>query len=244
VSRGAGGWEWDGRLERRAYDDGPAASGTSALVSYWESEIGAGWDRPIGRWALRAEVRGVGTRYDDDAAAPVPEEEPGLATLQANRLEVETEMLLRRDDASEREGSAPDRRSLALGYGFGLHGRQLWVSEGEGAAHALGGCLEGALRGGGGWGEPWLELTLEIGRCWYPGAEATLSFDHLGHSLSLVQSDYVYAEGSVLGGGRLPRGLSWRLFGSVDLEKHARPEDDAQLFSLHLALERRWNAMP
>jgi hypothetical protein len=215
----AGGWDLDLRVERRRYPGLAPDSLSGALDSYWEAEGFAVWRRVGERWGPEATTRLTGTRFDHGREASA------VAALDADRLELETEWMVRRIDAIE--------------CAAGLTGDQLWQRRGSGEYHAFGARLEFSAHAGPRLGEGWLEVALEAGRRVYRGGGGDLSFDFEGLSLSLAQSDFAYLEGSIVGGGRLPLGFEWQVFASLDRENHDRPADDGMLFSCDLTLLRR-----
>jgi hypothetical protein len=222
----AGGWDLDVRLERRRYLGIAPDSLSGALAPYWEAEGYAIWARRGPRWGLEATTRASGTRFDRRGATPDSSESAAIAALDADRLELATEWMV--------------RRSAAIECAAGLTGDQLWLRRGSGEYHALGARLEASAHAGPALGEGWLELAIEAGRRDYRGGGGSLNFDFEGLSLSLAQSDYTYFEGSIIGGGKLPLGAEWQIFASLDREEHDRPEDDGLLFSCDLTVLRRW----
>jgi hypothetical protein len=265
-----GGLDLEVRGERRRYEarsvaadslDSPDSLGTasSALRSYYETEFYARWTREWSHLDLETHARVTGSLYDrlaDDGAAA----DDSLAwtlpvdAAYADRVRLEGTLLLGRslvrDDAfdspdpiTDAPRSAP--RSLeSLRVAAGLTTDLLWVDSGAGDARGLGGRAEVHLRAGRRLGEAWLELGAEVGRRVYPGRQGTLVFDVGETTFSLTQTDYAYAELSLVGGGRLPFGFAWEVSAFGDRESHTRSEDDVELFSVRAALERSWGPRP
>jgi len=237
-----GGLDLELRAERRRYLDSAPDTLDGALTSYREAEAYARWRQAGALWGWEASARMTGLLYDGTPAASDTSDAAALAALNADRLQLETACLVRRPllgDPLEVQSMTGGGR-VTLECGVGLVGDQLWVRQSTGEYHALGVRWEGSLRGGPRWGETWLDIVAEGGRRDYRDGKDALGFDFEGLSLSLAQSDYSYLSGSIIGGGRIARGIEWQIYASLDAEWHKASVDDARLFAVDLTLLKRW----
>lgn len=239
----AGSSDIEARVERRVYQPAGRSSETggdlATLGSYWDGEIYLRFSRAVGRVEFEPRLRISGTLYDDS-------EEDDLGGTYQDRVRAEFDLLLNRsllgaaDLTSLLAGDAPQRSLESIEIGIGPVVDLLRVRGADGDFLAAGGRIRLSGQGGQRLGRAWLDLGIEVGRRNYRGDGADLVFDYDGVSFSLAQTDYTYYEISAIGGGRLPLGLEWESYLSLDQETHTDAADDGKLISFSFALRRSW----